>query len=97
VRFSCAYRLLQSYRLFIDDDQPLWKRCADHQLAGAVLSICKLSLQLNRPAQDFISRLARLAPSGNKPGQREQAELAPQLAQYLDYFGRAGYQQVTAL
>jgi TolA-binding protein len=85
---------LQSYRLFIDD-QPLALEAARMQLKLVQYYLDYANATAAEQAQqDFIGRFGPVSAFWQQARPLEQAELAPQLAQYLDYFGRAGYQQV---
>lgn len=84
---------LESYRLFIAD-QPLAIAAARMQLQLVQYHLDYAEADNAELAQqDFIRLFGPTTTFWQQARSDEQAELAPQLAQYLDYFGRKGYQQ----
>ncbi|WP_214000363.1 tetratricopeptide repeat protein [Arsukibacterium sp.] len=84
---------LDSYRLFIAD-QPLAIEAARMQLQLVQYHLDYAEADNAELAQQaFIRRFGPASAFWQQARPTEQAELAPQLAQYLDYFGRKGHQQ----
>lgn len=84
---------LDSYRLFIAS-QPLAIEAARMQLTLVQYHLDYAQAAAAEQAQrDFINRFGPATEFWQQIRPEQQTELAPQLAQYLDYFGRRGYQQ----
>lgn len=84
---------LDSYRLFISD-QPLAIEAARMQLQLVQYHLEYAEAAAAEQAQQaFISRFGPASDFWQQARPSELAELAPRLAQYLDYFGRQGHQQ----
>tara|TARA_R110002126_G_scaffold33382_14_gene104463 strand:+ start:463 stop:3312 length:2850 start_codon:yes stop_codon:yes gene_type:complete len=84
---------LQSYRVFIAD-QPLAIEAARMQLKLVQYHLDYAEADNAEQAQQaFISLFGPATAFWQQARPKEQTELAPVLAQYLDYFGRQKYQQ----
>ena len=84
---------LESYRLFIAD-QPLAIEAARMQLQLVQYHLDYAEAEQAELAQQaFIRLFGPAAAFWQQARSEEQAELAPPLAQYLDYFGRQVYKQ----
>lgn len=83
---------LDTYRTFIAD-QPLAVEAGRMQLQLIQHHLDYAEADAAQQAQQgFIDRFGPASAFWQQARPAEQAELAPQLAQYLDYFGRKGYQ-----
>ncbi|MBV2128316.1 tetratricopeptide repeat protein [Arsukibacterium indicum] len=84
---------LDSYRVFIAD-QPLAIEAARMQLQLVQYHLDYAEADAAEQAQQsFINRFGPASAFWQQARPNEQAELAPRLAQYLDYFGRNKHQQ----